>query len=337
MYNIGGVTMQLPIIVGAGACKKPADILPYMRADVSVGSVSFGSSTPDSSLGNEGTLFWPPSFSEFMEQGFGLNSFGMPNIGHARGAAELKRHSFMYPVIASIAGSSPEDFVAGIRAFHDVPCVAAIKLNVGCPNKKERPVPIAYDLDLLSRILEAVAAVIKELQMKKPIWIKLSPYIKIWQRDAFQVLYPQIDFSQVPTVEPGFLGDVLAIIWEHQFFIRAVIFSNTLANVIYRDESGKPVTTPNGGRAGFSGNILRPVNIDLIRQAATMLPGTIDLIESGGVSHGDHAVECFEGGASAVCYTSGPFWSGNGPRFSSDFLSESEQLQNYLAQSSQLT
>lgn len=47
MYRIGGVEMKLPLIVGAGACKTPASILPYNRADVSVGAVSMGSTTPN--------------------------------------------------------------------------------------------------------------------------------------------------------------------------------------------------------------------------------------------------------------------------------------------------
>lgn len=330
-YFIGGVGMSLPIMVGAGACKTPVSTLPYMRHDVSVGAVSTGSYTPQMRPGNEGVLFWPKDASEFMQEDVGLNSFGMPNMGNERAAAELKRFRLVHPLIASIAGFSVDDYVAGVRAFDGVPCVSAIKANLGCPNVHGKPVPIAYDPDSLLEILEAML----RLQPTKPIWLKLSPYITAKERDNLQSTYPFIDFSNVPVVNPGFLGDILSIIWEYQHFVRAVVFSNTLPNVTILDESGNPVTTPNGGKAGLSGKILRPISINLIRQAATMLPGHVDLIGSGGVTHGDHVVEYFAAGAQAVFCTSGPFWAGNNPRFFADMLSGSERLQEYLSQHSQ--
>lgn len=325
MYHVGGIEMKLPLMVGAGACKTPPSILPYMREDVSVGAVSTGSYTPDLSLGNDGVLFWPPNLSEFTQKGFGLNSFGMPNAGFKTAAKEFHRQ-YAHPVIVSVAGFSVDDYVLGVKAFDSLPGIAAIKANFGCGNRHDKkPVPIAYDLDSMSRILKAI----QQLRMRKPLWLKLSPYITAEERDALQNMYPHIDFSQVPVVEPGFLGDVMSIVWEYQF-VRAVVFSNTLANVIVRDDAGTPVTTPNGGKAGLSGPILKSISIGLIREAVKMLPGDVDLIASGGMLHGDDAVDAFEAGASAAFCTSGPFWSGNDPRFFADLLSGSERLQNFL-------
>lgn len=330
-YFIGGVEMSLPIMVGAGACKTPVSVLPYMRKDVSVGAVSTGSYTPEMRPGNEGVLSWPEYASEFTQEGVGLNSFGMPNMGNKRAAAALEGFHFVHPLIASVAGFSVDDYVAGVQAFDRVPCVSAIKANLGCPNVHGKPVPIAYDPDSLLQILEAML----KSKPTKPIWLKLSPYITAKERDDLQSTYPFIDFSNVPVVDPGFLGEILSIVWEYQHFVRAVVFSNTLPNVTVLDESGKPVTTPNGGKAGLSGKILRPISINLIRQAATMLPGNVDLIGSGGATHGDHVVEYFAAGAQAVFCTSGPFWAGNNPRFFADMLSGSERLQEYLSQHSQ--
>lgn len=326
MYLIGGVAMKLPIMVGAGACKTPASILPYMRADVSVGAVSTGSYTPDSRLGNEGVLFWPENFSEFIQNGFGLNSFGMPNLGF-EGAAKEFHKRYVHPVIASVAGFSVADYVLGFKTFGALPGIAAIKANVGCGNTGK--LPFAYDLDFLRQMLEAS----KKLKIKKPIWLKLSPYITTEERDELQERYPFLDFSNVPVVKPLFINDVLGLIWTYG--VLAVVFSNTLANVILHGSDGKPVTTPFGGKAGLSGRILKPISIGLIRKAAELLPpGTVYRIASGGAVTGDDVVDYLENYADAVCCTSGPFWSGNDPRFYAGLISGSERLQNYLTQHS---
>ena len=326
-YHIGGVAMELPIMVGAGVCKNPKSILPYMRTDVSVGAVSTGSYTPAQRLGNEGTLFYPEEFSGFTRNGFGLNSFGMPNMGFEAAAKEFHKR-YLHPVIVSVAGFSVADYVLGCETFGVLPGIAAVKLNAGCPNTGS--IPIAYDPDSLELLLASVG----KLRIKKPVWLKLSPYITAEERDALQEKHPHVDFSQVPVAPPGFLGRIMGIVWEYRF-VRAVVFSNTLPNVIFRDEARNPVTTPNGGKAGLSGSILKPISLNLIRQAATMLSGDVDLIASGGILHGDDAVDAFESKANAVFYTSGPFWSGDGPRFSADFISGSERLQEYLSKYSQ--
>jgi dihydroorotate dehydrogenase (fumarate) len=325
-YVIGGVGVNSPIMVGAGACKTPASILPYMRSDISVGAVSTGSYTPHPRLGNEGTLFWPNDFGEFMRNRVGLNSFGMPNFGFESASKEF-RSTYERPVIASIAGFSVDEYLLGVKIFDALPGIAAIKANFGCPNvQDQKPVPIAYDLDSLLHILEAI----KQVKLNKPIWLKLSPYITAEQRSVLQNTYPHINFTNVPVVPKGFLGDVLSIILEFPELVRAVVFSNTLPNVIMYNEKRDPVTTPNGGKAGLSGSILKRISIDLIHQARMMLPGQIDLIGSGGVLHGDDVVDYIEAGAAGVFCTSAPFWSGNDPRFFSDMLSESERLQQYL-------
>lgn len=324
-YRIGGIEMKLPILIGAGACKSPQSLVQYMRRDVSVGAVCTGSYTPKHRDPNQGVpLFWPDHYGEFTGRGFGLNSFGMPNVGFADAAKALLA-LYLHPVVVSVAGFSVADFVKGVQIFDRHPGIAAVKLNVGCPNTEN--IPFAYDLASLRGILLEVSW----LRIKKPLWLKLSPYITAAERDALQVMYPEIDFSQVPVTESGFLGQVLDLVREYRF-VRAVVFSNTLGNVVVRDAAGKPVTSPNQGRAGLSGRILKDISIGLVRQAVTMLPEEIDVIGSGGVLQGDDVVDYLGSGAKGVCCTSGPFWSGQGPRFPSELLAGSEKLQNYLTQ-----
>lgn len=327
MYHIGGVNMKFPLIVGAGASKTVASLDPYMREDVSIGAITLGSITPEFRLGNDGVLFWPSDYAEFQRLGFGLNSFGMPNAGFDDVAKQLQS-AYIHPIIVSVAGFRVDHYVKGIEVFDRHPAVAAVKFNFGCPNTDG--IPIAYSIDSLEQILHAVDM----LKPTKPVWLKLSPYITAAERDELQNLYPELDFSNVPVTSPEFLGHVMALVFYCRF-VRAVVFSNTLGNVIHRDQSGKPVTSPFGGKAGLSGSILRPINIKLIQSASTMVSGYVSLIASGGIESGYDAVEFLEHEANAVCCTSGPFWSGNGPRFFADTLSGSERLQNYLMQHSQ--
>ena len=328
MYRIGGIEMELPIIVGAGVCKTPESILPYMRPDVSVGAVFSGAYTPEDRKGNDGVLSWPNDYGEFLRAGFGLNAFGMPNMGCGRAALAFQP-KYRRPLGVNLAGFSVQDYVDWTALFQDCEGIAVVEENFGCPNAHDKkPLPIAYDLDTQRQIYDALSKRV----VWKPIWVKLSAFITSIQREWLQKKYPHIDFSSAPIVEPWHLRENMLLIRNYPF-IRAVVFSNTLGNVIYRDASGKPVTTPNDGKAGLSGPIVKAINIDLIKVAADLLPEHLDIVALGGAVSGDDAVDYFETSpkVKAVACTSGPFWGG-GARFFADFIAGSERLQNYLLQ-----
>lgn len=332
-FIVGGVAMQVPVIVGAGACKTPQSMLPYMRPDVSVGAVVTGSYTPKERAGNQGRLFWPDDFSEFVKRGFALNSFGMPNDGFTT-VAEAIRTEYPHPVVVSVAGFSVEDFVRGVEVFDRHPGVAAIELNCGCPNAHDqKTVPIAYDYESLAAILDAIDD-IRVLQ--KPIWVKLSPLVTRaelleFQRGLSTDVVLRLDLSAVPVVDENHFENVMLLMEQHAC-VHAVVFSNTLPNVVFSDDSGNPVTTPNGGKAGLSGRLLKPISLWLIGRATELLfAETFDFIGCGGVLTGEDAMDYIDAGASGVMATTGPYLSGNDPRFFAELISGSGRLQEYLA------
>lgn len=330
-YIVGGIEMQFPIIVGAGACKTPQSVLPYMKRLFTLGAIVTGSYTPDARSGNDGALSYPDDWQKFLELQFGLNAFGMPNMGFSQAALEISRifPQPRYPLIASIAGFSVDDYVKGIQVFDLSPCISGIEVNLGCPNAHDqKTVPIAYDSISLIQILEAF----KQLVIKRPVWIKLSPYITEEERKQLSRQWPQLDFSSVPIVGKTFLAEILHHIMTYQQFVRAVVFSNTLPNVIFRGEDGKTATSPNDGKAGLSGPIVKEISLSLIKQARRILPKAIDVIGSGGILTGDDVVDYLEAGASGIQCTSGPFWYGDGPRFFVNLVNESPRLQEYLTQ-----
>lgn len=325
---IGGIKMEYPIIVGGGVCKTPASILPYMKPNLAIGVVETGSYTPSQRDGNQGTLAWPTDYQEFLEAQFGLNSYGMPNccFNEALSIFQKQYLQHLKPVLVNIAGFSVEDYLEGANTFGRNPEIfAGIVANAGCPNAHDgKTIPIAYDLDTCDRILDAIGG----LDLQVPFWWKESPTITRNQLSQLEQHLPHVDFSHTPVVDDAFLYEKAELLKQYPF-IRAVIYSNTLGNCIYRDAKGKTVTTPNDGKAGLSGSVMKDISSVLIQFMRPLLPDTIDLIHSGGILTGEDVVDCLSW-AKAVQCTSGPFWYGDGPRFFANLISESETLQEHL-------
>jgi dihydroorotate dehydrogenase len=328
-FLVGSIEMKYPIIVGAGVCKYPTQLNQYLRDDLPIGAITLGSITPNASLGNEGILFYPNTWTEFLESGAGQNSFGMPNDGYEKSCLGLPETSPI-PIIGSIAAFSIEGFLLGIRKFDEYPIIRVIKLNISCPNKGK--IPIGFDLIALRELILGI----RGIRPRCPIWIKLPRYVTKEALALFARKYPQLDFSATPTIDESFLREFADLIGANTNFIRALVVGNTLGNVVRRHPDGTTVTTPNSGQAGLSGPIVRKLSIGLLMRLIGLLGHTVDFIGSGGIITGDDAMEYLEHeDISAVCCTSGPFWYGDGPRFFANLLNGSERFQNYLLQHSE--
>ncbi len=188
-WVVGGVPMPLPIILGAGVCKAPARLVPYMRDDVSLGAVITGSYTPDeadgeSRKGNDdgkNICQWPPQIEGGAEFRFGLNSWGMPNMGFTKAESELDHMDIPKKLIVSIAAFSVKGYVDGASIFGSHhPWVARVpaaqEWNLGCPNTHDKKVlPISYDYVSFGQILAAG----EKLKLNCPVWVKVSPYLTL--------------------------------------------------------------------------------------------------------------------------------------------------------------
>lgn len=328
---IGGIPMQLSIILGAGVCKDPRQLIPYLRHDVSLGAVIVGSFTPEYRTVNDGVVQWPEDWSQFLSAGFGLNSFGMPNPGIEE---SLERFASVplnnRPALASLAGFSAEEYAQLVEHANREPYLAGIEINMGCGNTGK--IPDAYSYENAHATLRALEYLARNGQLTMPIWIKLSPYITATKRDELVETYPEIDFANAPVVAEGFSEAMVQLIAQFSF-VKAIVFSNTLPNCRHLSSDGKPVTTPFDGKAGLSGPILKRISMELIHQAVQLIPPWTDLdfIHSGGVLTGDDVAECLTI-ADAVQCTSGPAWHKDGRRFFADLIEGSERLQQHLTQ-----
>ena len=279
LYLAGGISMHhAPIMIGAGACKTPHTT----REWLAVAPVVSGSYTPKSRSGNSGNrLFYPDTLAQLDEAGFGLNSFGMPNVGFSIAAHELARREGEHPLIVSIAGFSIQDYVDGVALFETVWGVQAIECNFGCPNTEHGRI-MSFDLHSLDTLLQRLRAYVR-----KPLWAKFSPYS-----------------------DPGLLKEVAAIVTAAAS-IKAVVTCNTFPNAY----AGRDTISPMKGLAGLSGPALKPIALGQVIQFRRELPDTIDVIGVGGITTGDDAMDFLGAGANAVQLTSLPFWLGSPRRF----------------------
>lgn len=328
LYSVGGLKIPFPFMVGAGACKYANQLAKYQRPDVSVGAVVFGSITPEESLGNpEAPLFWPEDWDTFTRHRIMVNAFGMPNDGTDKSFTALNTMQLVHPCIVSIAAKTIEEYLALLLKAEGCSNVAAIEINLGCGNKGYQP--HGYRQDFIQGLLQGITGLVLRGMIKKPIWLKLVPYITDKKRDELATAYPMIDFSAAPTVKEGFAMEVVRTTKPFPF-VKALIFSNTLSGclVLHNDQ---PVTGPFGGRAGLSGPIMMEISLDLIKQAKQVIDPweDISLIHSGGVLTGDDATRCLQYADAVQCVT-GPFLHNNDPHFFADLIARSEELQKFL-------
>jgi len=197
-----------------------------------------------------------------------LNAIGLQNPGLEAVMTEklpaLAKDFPELPIIANVAGSSKEDYVAVCSHIGSAPNVAAIELNISCPNVKHGgqtfgtdPL-VAYDL---TKACKEAATV--------PLYVKLSPNVT--------------DIVEIAAAVENAGADGLTMI-------------NTLMGLRIDLKTRQPILANTTG--GLSGPAIKPVALKLIHQVAqqTKLP----IIGMGGIMSADDVLEFYLAGASAV-------------------------------------
>ncbi len=263
--QIGGLTLEHPIMNAAGYCKNAEHAEELARSDSA--AVVFGSITVEQRGGNSGNVFVPP-----------LNSLGLPNHGMARYADELpeiitRAKELGKSFILSIAGFSLDDYARLVEFAWKVGA-DAVEMNFGCGNVwddgKQKGI-ISFQTDFIYNALMVTLE-----PGCRDVLVKLSPY-----SDPFQL----IDVCQT-------INEISAV--------TAVVTSNTFANALVLDENGRPtIDTPNGF-AGYSGKHFKPIALGQVRQCGNVLNSDIHVIGVGGIENGRDVKEYLSCGASAV-------------------------------------
>jgi dihydroorotate dehydrogenase (NAD+) catalytic subunit len=194
-----------------------------------------------------------------------INSIGLPNKGLDGFLAEdlPLLAELPVPLIVSVMGTSHEQFSRLVEAVGDRAEVAAIELNVSCPNVHsglivgEQPAETEALLEALRPLAE------------KPLIVKLTPNV----------------------ADPAAVA-----VGAEQGGADAVSLINTLKASAFDPATGEPALA--AGHGGLSGAAVRPVALQQLRSvaAATALPA----IGMGGIGCGADAREFLAAGATLV-------------------------------------
>ncbi|MFW7402789.1 dihydroorotate dehydrogenase [Vagococcus fluvialis] len=195
-----------------------------------------------------------------------LNAIGLQNPGletvMANQLPSLEKYDL--PIIANVAGSSEEEYVAVCAKIGDAPNVKAIELNISCPNVKEGGIAFGTSAEVAASLTRAVKKV-----AKVPVYIKLSPNVT----------------NIVPIAKA-----------VEEAGADGITMINTLLGMRIDLKTRKPILA--NGTGGLSGPGIKPVAIRMINEVTQAV--SIPVIGMGGVSCVNDVIEMFLAGASAV-------------------------------------
>jgi len=174
--------------------------------------------------------------------------------------------------VVSVAGDNVEDFVTVARRLRGVAGIAAIEVNLSCPNVEHRGLVFALDPAASSELIRAVRRV-----TDVPVLAKLSA-------DASDVVA-----VASAVVEAG--ADGLTLI-------------NTILGMAIDPVTGRAELANTYG--GLSGPAIRPVAVRVVHQVHSALPD-VPIVGCGGVRTVEDVVQFLRAGASAVAVGTGGF------------------------------
>jgi dihydroorotate dehydrogenase (NAD+) catalytic subunit len=214
--------------------------------------------TPEPRAGNPPPRLWETPAGM-------INSIGLPNKGLAgfleRDLPELAE--LPVPLIVSLMGTSHEEFTGLVEGVAAEPAVAALELNVSCPNVHsglivgEQPEETAALLELLRPLTS------------KPLIVKLTPNVA--------------DPAAVAAAAESAGADAVSLI-------------NTLKAAAIDPATLRPWL--GAGRGGLSGPAVRAVALEQVRAVSSAV--RVPVVGMGGIGSGADALDFIAAGATLV-------------------------------------
>lgn len=256
--EIAGLRLNNPVMVASGTFGTGHEYVPFMDVN-GLGALVTKTVTVKKRLGNRPPRIWETPSGM-------LNSIGLQNKGLETFVREdlpvLKR--FKTPIIVNIAGFSFEDFETLGKALTQVFGVAALELNISCPNVKEEGRIFGSEPGLAARATKAVKD-----STNLPVFVKLSPNVT--------------DITAIAKAVENEGADALTV-------------ANTYFGTAIDTETFEPrLSTVTGG---LSGPAIRPMTLRMVLEVVSSVK--IPVVGVGGISRTNDALEYFLAGASAV-------------------------------------
>ena len=231
-----------------------------------------------------------------------INSIGLPNKGldgylaedlpqlgafHARVPGKQDER-MPVPLVTNVMGSSAEELSALVDACERRAEIAAIELNVSCPNVKTG-LDIGADPTLLEHVVTACRA-----RTRKPLIVKLTP-------NTADVAACALAAEAGGADAVSLINTLRAMALEPARDARA--HGSAGGGGGAKDGARRPWL--GGGTGGLSGPAIR--NVALAQVAAVAARVSIPVVGMGGVQSAEHARELLEVGAALVAVGSESF------------------------------
>jgi dihydroorotate dehydrogenase (NAD+) catalytic subunit len=271
--RIGSIELKNPVMTASGTAGYADELAPFLDL-AALGAVVTKSLAAYEWAGNPAPRLHPTP------QGM-LNAVGLQGPGVAawldhdlprllgRGAT----------VVVSIWGRSVDDYGRAADLLATAPpAVAAVEVNLSCPNLEGRGAIFAHDAD------QSAAAIAATAGCARPRWAKLSP-------------------------NTDRLVEVAAAV--HGAGAEAVTLVNTLLGMALDPRTGRPVLGAGGG--GLSGRAIHPVAVRAVHDVHSALP-ELPIVGVGGVASGWDAAELMAAGARAIQVGTATFEDPAAPR-----------------------
>lgn len=194
-----------------------------------------------------------------------LNSIGLQNSGIENFLSNelIKYQKIGIPVIISVAGKTFDEYVEITKKVGKAD-IAAIEVNVSCPNIKAGGLAFGADPEILDNVISSCRKV-----TSKPLIVKLTPNV--------------LDIALLAKTAENAGADIISLV--NTFLAmsidtkkRAPLFANTFA--------------------GLSGPAIKPIALRMVYQTARSVK--IPIIGLGGIRTAEDAIEFLLAGADAI-------------------------------------
>ncbi len=256
--ELGRLSFKNPVLTASGTFGYGAEFQPFLDLGELGGIVSKGLS-PKPREGN------PPTRIVETPAGM-LNSIGLQNVGVDRFIAEKlpPLAAFDTKVIANVFGETEAEYVEVCTKLDGAAGVAAIELNVSCPNVEQGGMIFGNSPEDLARVTRACREA-----TRLPLIVKLSPNVT--------------DIRDTARAAEDAGADALSLV-------------NTFVGMAVDVKRRRPVLARGSG--GLSGPAIRPLAVWMTHQVYRTVG--IPIIGMGGIARAHDALEFILAGASAV-------------------------------------
>ncbi|MBR6283150.1 MAG: dihydroorotate dehydrogenase [Muribaculaceae bacterium] len=256
--EIGGMRLKNPVMTASGTFgygEEFADFIDLNR----LGGIVVKGTTLAPRQGN--------AYPRMAETPSGmLNAVGLQNKGVNHFVNEIypRIRNFDTAIVVNVSGSTIEDYVAVCECLQNLDSIAAVEINISCPNVKQGGMSFGTTCAGAESVITAVR--------------------KVWHGTMLVKLTPNVtDVTEIARAAEAAGAD-------------AVSLTNTFLGMAIDVEHRRPMLSTITG--GLSGPCIRPIAVRMVWQVAHAV--NIPVVGLGGIMNGRDAVEFMLAGATAV-------------------------------------